>query len=546
MDKRHFTVVEKSGKEHGLYISSTPSSAAKKAVSKLCTSNKSKKVEFYLREITQGSKKKTYGPYVGHIEKLKQTIELKGRIIKYKPVVKLSEKSGSKKGGMIGGAPKASKAPKAPKAPNPNSSIYSINSNNNNNNINIGNQAAGPAPGSGLYNYVPSNNSSRHSAAYIPEPSAPRFENINRNNNNFRNHQEGLVATAPAFDDFNNFNNPEAVPAVNHRILRDNNAASLANNNNIGNSAAGPAVNHRILRDYNAASLANNNNISGNPAAGTAVAAHNDANNKQFKELCKGAIKAINRGISTIPGANLHTFPDLECLIIGFNHNELRKYNAIFIEREKSWQTQENSERLPSTNMRMIDEEGKKAAVQRFISELNSDMSIDQNVKEAWYCVIYNAFQNLQIAFPRKVVIKYPSISVSLGKGIVQHGVKNKTRPYEKIKIHGFVNDFPRPARYDESGLKPVKLMRKKTEFNYWNHPPSEISYPFPYPPDKITPAEIDSILQNPYIISTRNRLKALDLDEREYKKRVRKGLKSKGFEGREFDIAYKYLVEEY
>jgi hypothetical protein len=36
MNKRHFTVVEKNGKEHGLYVSSTPSSAAKKAVSKLC------------------------------------------------------------------------------------------------------------------------------------------------------------------------------------------------------------------------------------------------------------------------------------------------------------------------------------------------------------------------------------------------------------------------------------------------------------------------------------------------------------------------------
>ena len=55
MDKRHFTVVEKNGKEHGLYVSSTPSSAAKKAVNKLCSSNKSKKVEFYLREITPGS-----------------------------------------------------------------------------------------------------------------------------------------------------------------------------------------------------------------------------------------------------------------------------------------------------------------------------------------------------------------------------------------------------------------------------------------------------------------------------------------------------------
>jgi hypothetical protein len=82
MDKRHFTVVIGS-KEHGLFISSKPSSAAKKAVSKLCASNKSKKVEFSLREITQGSKKKTYGPYVGEMKKLKKPIELKGRIIRH-------------------------------------------------------------------------------------------------------------------------------------------------------------------------------------------------------------------------------------------------------------------------------------------------------------------------------------------------------------------------------------------------------------------------------------------------------------------------------
>jgi hypothetical protein len=91
--KRHFTVVME-GKEHGLYISSTPSSAAKKAVTKLCTANKSKKVEFSMREITQGSKKKTYGPYKGYIEKLKEPIELKGRVIKYKPFVKLVKKEG--------------------------------------------------------------------------------------------------------------------------------------------------------------------------------------------------------------------------------------------------------------------------------------------------------------------------------------------------------------------------------------------------------------------------------------------------------------------
>ena len=96
--KRHFTVVM-GGKEHGLYISSTPSSAAKKAVTKLCAANKIKKVEFSIREITQGSKKKTYGPYSGHIEKLKEPIELKGRVIKHKPVAKLRGKTGSKKGG---------------------------------------------------------------------------------------------------------------------------------------------------------------------------------------------------------------------------------------------------------------------------------------------------------------------------------------------------------------------------------------------------------------------------------------------------------------
>jgi hypothetical protein len=104
--KRHFTVVM-GNKEHGLYVSSTPSSAAKKAVTKLCAENKSKKVEFHIREITQGSKKKTYGPYEGHIEKLKELIELKGRVIKYKPVAKLvsktSKKTAAKKGVMRGG-----------------------------------------------------------------------------------------------------------------------------------------------------------------------------------------------------------------------------------------------------------------------------------------------------------------------------------------------------------------------------------------------------------------------------------------------------------
>ena len=71
----------------------------KKAVTKLCSSNKSKKVEFYLREITQGSKKKTYGLYVGEMKKLKTPIELKGRVIRYEIKVHLKKIKKSMKGG---------------------------------------------------------------------------------------------------------------------------------------------------------------------------------------------------------------------------------------------------------------------------------------------------------------------------------------------------------------------------------------------------------------------------------------------------------------
>ena len=100
MDKRHFTIVIGS-KEHGLYVSSTPSSAAKKAVSKLCASNKSKTVEFHLREITQGSKKKTFGPYLGEMKKLKTPIELKGRVIRYETIVHLKKVKNNMKGGLF-------------------------------------------------------------------------------------------------------------------------------------------------------------------------------------------------------------------------------------------------------------------------------------------------------------------------------------------------------------------------------------------------------------------------------------------------------------
>ena len=88
--KRHFTAVV--GKEEqGLYNSYNPSSAARKAVSKLCANDKKSQVEFFIRETTQGSNKKTYGPYLGYVKKLKEPIQLEGRVIKYIPVAKLSK-----------------------------------------------------------------------------------------------------------------------------------------------------------------------------------------------------------------------------------------------------------------------------------------------------------------------------------------------------------------------------------------------------------------------------------------------------------------------
>jgi hypothetical protein len=97
--KRHFTVVI-GNKEHGLYVSFTPSSAARKAVSKLCADNKKKKVEFSIRETTQGSNKKVYGPYIGYMQKLDNPIELEGRVIQYKPIAKLKKKNRKMKGGV--------------------------------------------------------------------------------------------------------------------------------------------------------------------------------------------------------------------------------------------------------------------------------------------------------------------------------------------------------------------------------------------------------------------------------------------------------------
>ena len=92
--KRHFTAII-GKKEQGSYVSSSPSSAARKAVSKLCADDKKRKVVFSIREKTQNSRKKTYGPYIGYMQKLE------GRVIRYKPVAKLDKKRSKMNGGRI-------------------------------------------------------------------------------------------------------------------------------------------------------------------------------------------------------------------------------------------------------------------------------------------------------------------------------------------------------------------------------------------------------------------------------------------------------------
>ena len=99
--KRHFKVII-GNEEHGLYTSSTPSLAARKVVSKLCADNKNKKVEFSLRETTQRSNKKIYGPYIGYMQKLDKPIELKGRVIQYKVNVHLKKSSTTKTSKKVG------------------------------------------------------------------------------------------------------------------------------------------------------------------------------------------------------------------------------------------------------------------------------------------------------------------------------------------------------------------------------------------------------------------------------------------------------------
>lgn len=95
-DKRHFTIVINK-KEIGLFSGRSPIRVARKVVSKL--SKKGEKVIFSLRETTQGSKKKVYGPYEGYRKKLKEPVKVGDIVYKYESIVKKIEKKGGELNG---------------------------------------------------------------------------------------------------------------------------------------------------------------------------------------------------------------------------------------------------------------------------------------------------------------------------------------------------------------------------------------------------------------------------------------------------------------
>ena len=75
-EKRSFSVVYEN-KKH-FFKGTTPLSVSKKVITKLCKLYKKKEVKFELNETTKDSKKKKYGPYIGHIEDLKAKVCLVG------------------------------------------------------------------------------------------------------------------------------------------------------------------------------------------------------------------------------------------------------------------------------------------------------------------------------------------------------------------------------------------------------------------------------------------------------------------------------------
>ena len=115
-DKRKFTVFEVDGQsvdlgEGGRYTvthKASPSDAARKAFSSLCRKLKKANFTFSIRETTQGSKKKVYGPYIGNRKRLSKAKvyhrvvqgKKKTIVIKHEHKVKLHKQKAKLGGGF--------------------------------------------------------------------------------------------------------------------------------------------------------------------------------------------------------------------------------------------------------------------------------------------------------------------------------------------------------------------------------------------------------------------------------------------------------------
>lgn len=102
---RYFKVIsvnDKNVKNGGRYkTKSSPYDVAVKIFRYLCKKYKSNKLKFMIKEITQNSSKKVFGPYLGRKQKLKNPLEIlrNGKLVKYKygrPNIRLIK---NKKGG---------------------------------------------------------------------------------------------------------------------------------------------------------------------------------------------------------------------------------------------------------------------------------------------------------------------------------------------------------------------------------------------------------------------------------------------------------------
>ena len=165
--KRSFSVIYEDKKY--LFKGTSPSSVSKKVIIKLCNLYKKKEVKFELNETTKDSKKKKYGPYIGHMEDLKAKVVLVGGK-KRRARVRPDGQRGTKVEINFHKHYFNSKAKQRKKHDNNNNNENNPNNENNENNENNDN-----------------NNYEKHKLDFVKKELFKKFKNININGNMMKN-----------------------------------------------------------------------------------------------------------------------------------------------------------------------------------------------------------------------------------------------------------------------------------------------------------------------------------------------------------------------